>query len=327
MSGSQTDFVSGLIEQLQELKYDRIPHILEKSFNFDEMAVTWDTLTRLFIVSDRPIRNYIFHDDWASVIPDEVLADAGEGDWDDEGNWIPPGDEFSKVDYMGLILQVAPSHLDFSDGGMSLTHRAVIADLGTGMTVADVANEIALQSGSFTVVTRHRSEVKQLLGFLSLAEGRYRSFQMSNMMQAFEPVTMSPAVFPNIENESILSDHFYALNWGQKTEMYYGTNRRIWIFVDGYRMCIWNRIEKIEPTPDPRIIRVQFGYPMPHIDIHDIDLITDTIFARQASDEADIEFTTTSVTATTITYHEDPEVIPIRHAPSYCDPPKEDFGE
>lgn len=269
--------------------------IQDIDFEFDDMYAYHDSLTRILTVCDehKKVVNYI-HD-----------TDSIHESW-----FVDKHDRLLKS---GTIFQVLPSHVDFNECGFSLAYRTNVTDLDTGTSSVVMVNPQAVHSGQFQVVTTCRKNVQNILAFIGLAEGRYRSFYMSMMLQNFEPVVFSPAVWPNLADESSLfvdGHTMYALNWGQKTEQYHynkkvWSGRKIWIFLHNYQICIWNSIAAIEPTTDPRIIKVQFMYKMPKIDMNDVNLLTECFVARLSSDDMEINFRTSEVAEITVPFMED----------------------
>lgn len=269
--------------------------IQDIDFEFDDMYPYHDSLTRILTICDehKKVVNYIYDQDSMHE------------------SWFV--DTHDKLKKSGTILQVLPSHVDYNECGFSLAFRSNVTDLDTGTSAVVMVNPQAVHSGQFQIVTTCRKNVQNLLAFIGLAEGRYRSFYMSMMLQNFEPVVFAPSVWPNLADESFLfvdGHTMYALNWGQKTEQYHynhviWSGRKFWIFMNDYKVCVWNYIHKIEPTTDPRIIKVQFMYRMPKIDINDVNLITECFIARLSTDDMEINFRTSEIAEMTVPFMED----------------------
>lgn len=214
------------------------------------------------------------------------------------GKWEPIHENLPP--FFDLMLLPLPDVTNYDDTGFILTYKGVVADYGTG-TYADFLlppQPVSKFDAALSVYTR--KQYNRLLDFAFTVQGRYFSFWTPTMAEVFLPVGYMPAHFPEVAGLDMVGGTtadtecvMYVLNWGQ-AKAWQNSKKLIHIYYDGYKYCHWNRVSKVESTVDFRILKVTFDYPIPHILINRIDIITDIIYAHQSADELQMESLTST---------------------------------
>lgn len=217
--------------------------------------------------------------------------------------------------YYDILLQVTPACIGNEDAGYGLAFNNSLVDLKTGSLAEFLLHPRASQIGLLPIQTFTRDQYNRVLDFCFMIEGRYMSFWTSLCIPCYKPLLYGEPYFPEIlDMEYIFGEgpegqrnYFYALNWGQGELFETTKDRMLAFYADGFTKCYWAKPMKIEVLQDPRIIRVDIRDPLPRIDLHRLDLVTEYLYVRAKTDEFPFEFTTNTITNVQIEFQEDIE--------------------
>lgn len=232
------------------------------------------------------------------------------------------GDDDAKVNninlppYYDIILQALPACIKPDDTGYGISFNSALVDMKTGSVAEYLLNPRATQTSELNLASFSRKQYNKLVDFALMTEGRYLSFWVSNMSQAFKPLMYAEPYFPDIDDMQYLfgqaadgtwRNFFFALNWGQGEMWELAKNRLLTIYCNGYQDCYWTRITSIEPEQDPRIIRVNIAHNFPAIYFHDVDVICEQLYMHNQVDEIPFEYITSDLLDAKLSMIEDVE--------------------
>ena len=203
--------------------------------------------------------------------------------------------------FYDIILQILPDCQEDEQSGLGLAYQSAVVDFQTGSVTEFLIQSKSTITGDIATRVFDRDNYNKLLEFSMLIEGRYLGFWTSLMLRAYEPLMYMAPYFPDLgAMESIFGmgpdgeerRYFFCLNWGQRELFQTNKDRILAIYANGFRKCFWTKINSIDATPDPRILKVNIMHHLPNIYLHDVDIIADYMYVKSKTDEIAIEYIT-----------------------------------
>lgn len=215
--------------------------------------------------------------------------------------------------YIDVLLQVTPACIDDEQSGYGILFNDALVDLKTGTVTEFLLHPRAMQIGSIPLKSFTRKQYNTILDFTFFVEGRYLGFWASLCHAAYRPLLYGEPYFPALEDMEYMfgtspegdRTFFYALNWGQAELFDTTQNRILAIYTDGFKNCYWCKPMRITVMDDPRIIRVDVREPLPQIELHRIDVITEYMYCHAKTDELPFAFITNTIVIGSLEIQED----------------------